>query len=71
MVANFTPLFASTNRSLRSDHPKAVLGRNDVHSDNIWTHRIPRKEFSEENWPAFIERRVEMLIEAFGEELGR
>ena len=71
VVANFTPLFASTNRSLRSDHPKAVLGNNDVHHDNIWTHRIPRKEFSDENWPAFIERRVEMLIEAFGEELRR
>lgn len=69
IVANFTPLFARTNRSLRSDHPKAVIDRSDVRTANIWQHQIPRQEFEAENWPAFIERRVEMLTEAFREEL--
>ena len=71
IVANFAPLFAKTNRSLRSDHPKAVIGRKDVRAANIWAHQIPRSEFEAENWPAFIERRVEMLTEAFSEELTR
>ena len=69
IVANFTPLFAKTNRSLRSDHPKAVIDRNDVRTANIWQHQIPQTEFETENWPAFIERRVEMLTKAFREEL--
>lgn len=69
VVANFTPLFASTNRAIRSDHPKNVLGNKDISNSNVWTHRIPREAFTDEKWHAFIEGRIEMLIEAFREEL--
>ena len=71
VVANFTPLFAGTNRSLRSDHPRVVIDRDDVRTGDIWTHRIPRQPFRNENWPAFIERRVKLLTDAFREELTR
>lgn len=69
VVANVTPLFGSTNKSLRSDPPSTVIERDNVLAYRIESHRVPLDAYRSDDWDAFIERRVEMLTEAFREEL--
>lgn len=69
VVANVTPLLGSTNRSLRSDPPSTVVARASVRSSSIASHRVPLETYRSDDWDGFVRGRVEMLTEAFREEL--
>lgn len=70
LVANCTPLLASTNRSLRNDPPSSVIDRDGLRPSDVWGHFVPENDYRSDDWSGFIERRAQMLAEAFQEELG-
>ena len=71
VVANVTPLLGSTNKSLRSDPPSTVVERDSVRSSSIESHSVPLEAYRSDDWHGFVRGRVEMLTEAFSEELTR
>ena len=69
LVVNCAPLFSSSNKSLLNEAPSSVVDRKDVRPSNIWNTFIPENAYRSDDWDGFIERRVEMLVDAFREEL--
>ncbi len=69
-VVNCAPLFSSSNKSLRNEPPSSVVKRADVRPRNIWNTIVPENEYSSDDWHGFIDRRIEMLMQSFRDELG-
>lgn len=61
LVANVTPILASTNKKIRSDPPSAVANRQDVQRVNVEGHAIDWDLYSGQSWTEFLKSRAKKL----------
>jgi hypothetical protein len=61
MVVNFTPLKASTNRSLGRDAPSTVFGNDRFDPDALVKHRIDRSSLQGDKVDDYVELRIAAL----------
>ncbi len=66
-VANFSPLCAATNKSLRNDPPTSVLNRADVSDSRVMSHRIPLGTLHNNQWQQFLAERSKLLQQLIAE----
>jgi hypothetical protein len=70
MIVNFTPLKASTNRSIGRDKPSTVLGNGRFDKDALLKHRIELSVLKRDDLEKFIDRRVPALLNLIAAETG-
>jgi hypothetical protein len=63
MIVNFTPLKASTNRSIGRDKPSTVIGNSRFDKDALVKHRIQYSVVKADNVEKFIDNRVDSLLD--------
>ncbi len=68
MIVNFTPLKASTNRSIGRDKPSTVLGNNRFDKDALIKHRVERTVIKQDDVEKFIDKRVQSLLDLIAAE---
>jgi hypothetical protein len=61
MIVNFTPLKASTNRSLGRDAPSTVFKNLPFDPDALVKHRIDRSALEADRVDDYVESRVDAL----------
>jgi hypothetical protein len=70
LVANLSPLFASSNQSLRDQPPSIVTAREDVSSSAIESHLVDLTLFKEGQWNNFLDARSKQLKGLISEVVG-
>lgn len=70
MIINFTPLKASTNRSIGRDQPSTVLGNTRFDKDALIKHRIELGIIRNDDIEKFIDKRVPALLNLIAAETG-
>jgi hypothetical protein len=70
MIVNFTPLKASTNRSIGRDKPSTVLGNNRFDKDALVKHRIEPTVIKNDEIEKFVDKRVVALRDLIAAETG-
>lgn len=70
-VANFTPLLAPSNQSLREEPPQSVAKRQDISKSAIESHFVEWTLFAEGSWNEFLEKRSQRLGELIEEAVGK
>jgi hypothetical protein len=70
MVVNFTPLKASTNRSIGRDKPSTVLGHSRFDKDALVKHRIELTTLEDDDIEKFIDTRTSALLSLIAAETG-
>ncbi|MGH2989273.1 MAG: GmrSD restriction endonuclease domain-containing protein [Solirubrobacterales bacterium] len=70
MIVNFTPLKASTNRSIGRDKPSTVLGNDRFDKDALVKHRIELAAIKDDDVEKFVDNRVPALLDLIAAETG-
>lgn len=70
LVVNLTPLFASSNQSLRDQPPSVVTARPDVSQSALESHSIDCNLFVDGQWNRFLEARSKQLKTLIEEAVG-
>jgi len=70
MVVNFTPLKASTNRSIGKDAPSTVLSMERFDPDALVKHRIDGDALKSDDLESFISKRVVALRDLIASRVG-
>lgn len=70
MIVNFTPLKASTNRSIGRDKPSTVLDNLRFDKDALVKHRIDIKSIRNDDIEKYIDKRVATLLSLIAAETG-
>lgn len=65
VAANLTPIFGSTNKSLRNDPPHQVAEDKRVARGSIETHLIDFEAYARGDYEAFLNARINSIFEAF------
>lgn len=70
MIVNFTPLKASTNRSIGRDKPSTVLANTRFDKDALLKHRIDLSIIKKDDIEKFIDKRAAALLSLISAETG-